>query len=131
MVAIVRNTVLYLIVVSFYSFSLNASHNFQISADVFFISSYFVYYNVSGCSVLSSQGHRSSRYLKWNQSGLLLTRNINIYLYIFLQVVIIDEAHNLSDTLSCIHSAELTGAQVHTSIHHVQIHGVLNDACSL
>uniref|UniRef100_A0A3B3ZXQ4 ATP-dependent DNA helicase DDX11 n=1 Tax=Periophthalmus magnuspinnatus TaxID=409849 RepID=A0A3B3ZXQ4_9GOBI len=28
------------------------------------------------------------------------------------QVVIIDEAHNLSDTLSCIHSAELTGAQV-------------------
>lgn len=30
-----------------------------------------------------------------------------------LQVVIIDEAHNLSDTLSCIHSAELTGAQVH------------------
>lgn len=29
-----------------------------------------------------------------------------------LQVVIIDEAHNLSDTLSCIHSAELTGAQV-------------------
>lgn len=29
-----------------------------------------------------------------------------------LQVVIIDEAHNLSDTLSCIHSTELTGAQV-------------------
>ncbi|XP_076588489.1 ATP-dependent DNA helicase DDX11 [Chaetodon auriga] len=28
------------------------------------------------------------------------------------QVVIIDEAHNLSDTLSCIHSAELTGAQL-------------------
>ena len=33
-------------------------------------------------------------------------------MYIFLQVVIIDEAHNLSDTLSCIHSAELSGAQV-------------------
>lgn len=33
-----------------------------------------------------------------------------------LQVVIIDEAHNLSDTLSCIHSAELTGAQVNTVI---------------
>lgn len=32
----------------------------------------------------------------------------------FCQVVIIDEAHNLSDTLSCIHSAELTGAQVST-----------------
>ncbi|XP_037623879.1 ATP-dependent DNA helicase DDX11 [Sebastes umbrosus] len=35
------------------------------------------------------------------------------------QVVIIDEAHNLSDTLSCIHSAELTGAQlcrVHTQL---------------
>lgn len=31
-----------------------------------------------------------------------------------LQVVIIDEAHNLSDTLSCIHSAEVTGAQVLT-----------------
>uniref|UniRef100_A0A7N6AJN6 Helicase ATP-binding domain-containing protein n=1 Tax=Anabas testudineus TaxID=64144 RepID=A0A7N6AJN6_ANATE len=30
------------------------------------------------------------------------------------QVVIIDEAHNLSDTLSCIHSAELNGAQVNT-----------------
>ncbi|XP_074489242.1 ATP-dependent DNA helicase DDX11 [Sebastes fasciatus] len=28
------------------------------------------------------------------------------------QVVIIDEAHNLSDTLSCIHSAELTGGQL-------------------
>ncbi|XP_075894013.1 ATP-dependent DNA helicase DDX11 [Nelusetta ayraudi] len=28
------------------------------------------------------------------------------------QVVIIDEAHNLSDTLSCIHSAELSGAQL-------------------
>ncbi|KAF7224528.1 ATP-dependent DNA helicase DDX11 [Nothobranchius furzeri] len=28
------------------------------------------------------------------------------------QVVIIDEAHNLSDTLSCIHSSELTGAQL-------------------
>ncbi|KAG7216090.1 hypothetical protein INR49_007842 [Caranx melampygus] len=28
------------------------------------------------------------------------------------QVVIIDEAHNLSDTLSCIHSAELSGAQI-------------------
>ncbi|CAL9695345.1 unnamed protein product [Knipowitschia caucasica] len=28
------------------------------------------------------------------------------------QVVIIDEAHNLSDTLSCIHSAEVTGAQL-------------------
>ncbi|KAM9377189.1 ATP-dependent DNA helicase DDX11 [Pholidichthys leucotaenia] len=28
------------------------------------------------------------------------------------QVVIIDEAHNLSDTLSCIHSTELTGAQL-------------------
>uniref|UniRef100_A0A3Q3ARE9 DEAD/H (Asp-Glu-Ala-Asp/His) box helicase 11 n=1 Tax=Kryptolebias marmoratus TaxID=37003 RepID=A0A3Q3ARE9_KRYMA len=28
------------------------------------------------------------------------------------QVVIIDEAHNLSDTLSCIHSAELTAAQL-------------------
>uniref|UniRef100_A0A7N6AYL9 Helicase ATP-binding domain-containing protein n=1 Tax=Anabas testudineus TaxID=64144 RepID=A0A7N6AYL9_ANATE len=28
------------------------------------------------------------------------------------QVVIIDEAHNLSDTLSCIHSAELNGAQL-------------------
>lgn len=54
-----------------------------------------------------------------------------MYQYIFLQVVIIDEAHNLSDTLSCIHSAELTGAQVNTSIHHVQIHGVLNDARSL
>lgn len=31
-----------------------------------------------------------------------------------LQVAIIDEAHNLSETLSCIHSADLTGAQVHT-----------------
>uniref|UniRef100_A0A3Q3M353 ATP-dependent DNA helicase DDX11 n=1 Tax=Mastacembelus armatus TaxID=205130 RepID=A0A3Q3M353_9TELE len=31
------------------------------------------------------------------------------------QVVIIDEAHNLSDTLSCIYSAELTGAQVNTA----------------
>ncbi|KAG7522150.1 ATP-dependent DNA helicase DDX11 [Solea senegalensis] len=28
------------------------------------------------------------------------------------QVVIIDEAHNLSDTLSCVHSAELSGAQL-------------------
>ncbi|XP_060891263.1 ATP-dependent DNA helicase DDX11 isoform X1 [Labrus mixtus] len=28
------------------------------------------------------------------------------------QVLIIDEAHNLSDTLSCIHSAELNGAQL-------------------
>uniref|UniRef100_A0A3B3VJ91 ATP-dependent DNA helicase DDX11 n=1 Tax=Poecilia latipinna TaxID=48699 RepID=A0A3B3VJ91_9TELE len=28
------------------------------------------------------------------------------------QVVIIDEGHNLSDTLSCIHSAELSGAQL-------------------
>uniref|UniRef100_A0A3B3WIL4 Helicase ATP-binding domain-containing protein n=1 Tax=Poecilia mexicana TaxID=48701 RepID=A0A3B3WIL4_9TELE len=28
------------------------------------------------------------------------------------QVVIIDEAHNLSDTLSCIHSTELSGAQL-------------------
>lgn len=28
------------------------------------------------------------------------------------QVVIIDEAHNLSDTLSCIHSSELNGSQV-------------------
>ncbi|XP_069019211.1 ATP-dependent DNA helicase DDX11 [Embiotoca jacksoni] len=28
------------------------------------------------------------------------------------QVVIIDEAHNLSDTLSCIHSTELTGGQL-------------------
>ncbi|XP_028306549.1 ATP-dependent DNA helicase DDX11 isoform X2 [Gouania willdenowi] len=28
------------------------------------------------------------------------------------QVVIIDEAHNLSDTLSCIHSAQLSGAQL-------------------
>ncbi|XP_062276956.1 ATP-dependent DNA helicase DDX11 [Scomber scombrus] len=28
------------------------------------------------------------------------------------QVLVIDEAHNLSDTLSCIHSAELTGAQL-------------------
>uniref|UniRef100_A0A4W6DAJ5 DEAD/H (Asp-Glu-Ala-Asp/His) box helicase 11 n=1 Tax=Lates calcarifer TaxID=8187 RepID=A0A4W6DAJ5_LATCA len=28
------------------------------------------------------------------------------------QVLIIDEAHNLSDTLSCIHSAELTGTQL-------------------
>ncbi|KAM9854598.1 ATP-dependent DNA helicase DDX11 [Aulostomus maculatus] len=28
------------------------------------------------------------------------------------QVVIIDEAHNLSDTLSCIHSVELSGAQL-------------------
>ncbi|XP_061917203.1 ATP-dependent DNA helicase DDX11 isoform X1 [Entelurus aequoreus] len=28
------------------------------------------------------------------------------------QVLIIDEAHNLSDTLSCIHSAELSGAQL-------------------
>ncbi|KAM4618264.1 ATP-dependent DNA helicase DDX11 [Polymixia lowei] len=28
------------------------------------------------------------------------------------QILIIDEAHNLSDTLSCIHSAELTGAQL-------------------
>ncbi|KAL0968343.1 hypothetical protein UPYG_G00265650 [Umbra pygmaea] len=28
------------------------------------------------------------------------------------QVLIIDEAHNLSDTLSCIHSSELTGAQL-------------------
>lgn len=36
-----------------------------------------------------------------------------------LQVVIIDEAHNLSDTLSCIYSAELTGAQVHTYKIHI------------
>ncbi|KAL2093534.1 hypothetical protein ACEWY4_010846 [Coilia grayii] len=28
------------------------------------------------------------------------------------QVVIIDEAHNLADTLTCIHSAEVTGAQL-------------------
>ncbi|XP_035257823.1 ATP-dependent DNA helicase DDX11 isoform X2 [Anguilla anguilla] len=28
------------------------------------------------------------------------------------QVVIIDEAHNLTDTITCIHSSELTGAQV-------------------
>lgn len=28
------------------------------------------------------------------------------------QVVIIDEAHNLTDTLTCIHSAEVTGAQL-------------------
>uniref|UniRef100_A0A674BR25 ATP-dependent DNA helicase DDX11 n=1 Tax=Salmo trutta TaxID=8032 RepID=A0A674BR25_SALTR len=33
------------------------------------------------------------------------------------QVLIIDEAHNLSDVLSCIHSSELTGAQVHTHTH--------------
>lgn len=38
------------------------------------------------------------------------------------QVVIIDEAHNLSDTLSCIHSAELTGAQVH--IYRINIAGL-------
>lgn len=42
-----------------------------------------------------------------------------------LQVVIIDEAHNLSDTLSCIHSTELTGAQVR--IHRTSTPG-LNDA---
>uniref|UniRef100_A0A6Q2XZW6 Helicase ATP-binding domain-containing protein n=1 Tax=Esox lucius TaxID=8010 RepID=A0A6Q2XZW6_ESOLU len=30
----------------------------------------------------------------------------------FQPVLIIDEAHNLSDTLSCIHSSELTGAQL-------------------
>lgn len=42
-----------------------------------------------------------------------------------LQVVIIDEAHNLSDTLSCIHSAELTGAQVHICRTHIP---GLNDA---
>lgn len=40
----------------------------------------------------------------------------SIFLYV-LQVVIIDEAHNLSDTLSCIHSAELNGAQVDTLIY--------------
>uniref|UniRef100_A0A8C9X399 DEAD/H (Asp-Glu-Ala-Asp/His) box helicase 11 n=1 Tax=Sander lucioperca TaxID=283035 RepID=A0A8C9X399_SANLU len=34
-----------------------------------------------------------------------------LYSYFYL-VVIIDEAHNLSDTLSCIHSAELSGAQL-------------------
>ncbi|XP_008336353.2 ATP-dependent DNA helicase DDX11-like [Cynoglossus semilaevis] len=28
------------------------------------------------------------------------------------QVVIIDEAHNLSDTLTCIHSVEVSGAQL-------------------
>lgn len=41
-----------------------------------------------------------------------------------LQVLIIDEAHNLSDTLSCIHSAELSGAQVNTlfyNMHKIQI----------
>lgn len=37
--------------------------------------------------------------------------------FMCLQVVIIDEAHNLSDTLSCIHSAELSGAQVKTLVH--------------
>lgn len=36
-----------------------------------------------------------------------------------LQVAIIDEAHNLSDTLSCIHSAELTGAQVRSYRKHL------------
>lgn len=29
------------------------------------------------------------------------------------QIVIIDEAHNLTDTISAIHSAEISGAQVH------------------
>lgn len=28
------------------------------------------------------------------------------------QVVIIDEAHNLIDTITCIHSAEVSGSQV-------------------
>lgn len=39
--------------------------------------------------------------------------------------MIIDEAHNLSDTLSCIYSSELTGAQVHT--YRIHISGA-NDA---
>lgn len=42
-----------------------------------------------------------------------------------LQVVIIDEAHNLSDTLSCIYSSELTGTQVR--INRIRIPS-LNDA---
>ena len=32
-------------------------------------------------------------------------------------VVIIDEAHNLIDTISSVHSVEITGAQVHISNH--------------
>lgn len=30
------------------------------------------------------------------------------------QIVVIDEAHNLTDTISAIHSVEMSGAQVHT-----------------
>lgn len=29
------------------------------------------------------------------------------------QIVIIDEAHNLTDSISAVHSAEISGAQVH------------------
>lgn len=32
------------------------------------------------------------------------------------QVVIIDEAHNLIDTITCIHSAEVSGSQVSHSL---------------
>lgn len=32
------------------------------------------------------------------------------------QVVIIDEAHNLIDTITCIHSAEVSGSQVSYSL---------------
>lgn len=31
------------------------------------------------------------------------------------QIVIIDEAHNLTDTISAIHSVEMSGAQVHAN----------------
>lgn len=65
-----------------------------------------------------------------NKKKKFTTINIQYILSIFLQVVIIDEAHNLSDTLSCIHSAELTGAQVTTFTDHVENVG-LNNACSL
>lgn len=59
---------------------------------------------------------------------------LNIFLHLFwtvkntclpLQVVIIDEAHNLSDTLSCIYSSELTGTQVRINRIHIPS---LNDA---
>ena len=44
---------------------------------------------------------------------LLFNRN-HLLFACWIQILIIDEAHNLSDTLSCIHSVELTGAQVLT-----------------
>lgn len=50
----------------------------------------------------STGGHIAARVTEMNRDNTPTS----------VQVVIIDEAHNLSDTLSCIHSAELTGAQV-------------------